>query len=165
MDFITKSIQYFESKAELSKNRHGETTAKFQSVDPQTIEVELADALEEQLSCFVGTIMKKNQLLVSANQAKDALELALKKSKYDIFVKNGFSLMSFLFTSESVSEGHPDKICDQLSDAILDAMLTADPNSYCAAECFTTTNLVLVGGEIKSNARIDVESIVKGDTS
>ncbi len=69
--------------------------------------------------------------------------------------------MSFLFTSESVSEGHPDKICDQLSDAILDAMLTADPNSYCAAECFTTTNLVLVGGEIKSNAKIDVESIVR----
>ena len=69
--------------------------------------------------------------------------------------------MTYLFTSESVSEGHPDKICDQISDAILDAVIAADPTSYCAAECFTTTNLVVVGGELKTNAKIDVEKIVR----
>ncbi len=69
--------------------------------------------------------------------------------------------MTYLFTSESVSEGHPDKICDQISDAILDAVIKADPSSYCAAECFTTTNLVVVGGELKTTAKLDVEKIVR----
>ena len=69
--------------------------------------------------------------------------------------------MPYLFTSESVSEGHPDKLCDQISDAILDAVIAADPSSYCAAECFTTTNLVVVGGELKTNAKLDVEKIVR----
>ncbi|MDY7030182.1 MAG: S-adenosylmethionine synthetase N-terminal domain-containing protein, partial [Spirochaetota bacterium] len=54
----------------------------------------------------------------------------------------------FLFTSESVSEGHPDKICDQISDAVLDACLKDDPKSHVACETFTTTGMVLVGGEI-----------------
>lgn len=54
----------------------------------------------------------------------------------------------YLFTSESVSEGHPDKLCDQISDAILDACLTLDPNAHVACETFATTNFVLVGGEI-----------------
>ena len=53
-----------------------------------------------------------------------------------------------LFTSESVSEGHPDKVCDQISDAVLDACLKVDPNSHVACECFATTNFILVGGEI-----------------
>lgn len=66
-----------------------------------------------------------------------------------------------LFTSESVSEGHPDKICDQISDAILDACLSQDPNSRVACECFTTTNAVIVGGEIRTTASVDYEAIVR----
>lgn len=66
-----------------------------------------------------------------------------------------------LFTSESVSEGHPDKLCDQISDAILDACLEQDPFSRVACECFTTTNLVLIGGEITTKAKIDYEQIAR----
>lgn len=66
-----------------------------------------------------------------------------------------------LFTSESVSEGHPDKICDQLSDAILDALLAQDPKSRVACECLITTGLVVVAGEITSKGQIDVPSIVR----
>ena len=66
-----------------------------------------------------------------------------------------------LFTSESVTEGHPDKICDQISDAILDAMLEQDPMSRVACETCTTTGLVLVMGEITSNARVDIQNIVR----
>ncbi len=67
----------------------------------------------------------------------------------------------FLFTSESVTEGHPDKICDQISDAILDAFLTKDPLSRVAAETSVTTGLVLVTGEITSNCYIDIPSVVR----
>lgn len=66
-----------------------------------------------------------------------------------------------LFTSESVSEGHPDKVCDQISDAILDACLKEDPNSRVACECFTTTNLVVIGGEITTNAHVDYEQVAR----
>ena len=59
-----------------------------------------------------------------------------------------------LFTSESVTEGHPDKICDQISDAILDAMLEQDPMSRVACETCTTTGLVMVMGEITTNAKV-----------
>ena len=61
-----------------------------------------------------------------------------------------------LFTSESVSEGHPDKVCDQISDAVLDACLKVDPNSHVACECFATTNFILVGGEITCKEPINV---------
>ena len=67
-----------------------------------------------------------------------------------------------LFTSESVSEGHPDKVCDQISDAILDACLKVDENAHVACETFATTNFILVGGEITCNKPIDVVNIVKG---
>ena len=67
-----------------------------------------------------------------------------------------------LFTSESVSEGHPDKIADQISDAILDAMLEKDPNSRVACETTVTTRLVLVVGEISTNAYVDIQSVVRG---
>lgn len=67
-----------------------------------------------------------------------------------------------LFTSESVSEGHPDKIADQISDAILDAMLEKDPNSRVACETTVTTGLVLVVGEISTNAYVDIQSVVRG---
>lgn len=66
-----------------------------------------------------------------------------------------------LFTSESVSEGHPDKVCDQISDAILDAVLSQDSQSRVACECFITTQRVIVGGEIRTNATVDYEKIVR----
>lgn len=69
--------------------------------------------------------------------------------------------MAYLFTSESVSEGHPDKVCDQISDAMLDAILTEDPDARVACECFTTTGFVLVGGEITTTAYVDVQEIVR----
>lgn len=68
---------------------------------------------------------------------------------------------SYFFTSESVSEGHPDKICDQISDAILDAILTQDPNARVACEVATTTGLILVIGEISTSAYVDIEKIVR----
>ena len=69
--------------------------------------------------------------------------------------------MSYLFTSESVSEGHPDKIADQISDAILDAYLAGDPTSRVAVETLVTTGLVILAGEVTSNANIDVQEIVR----
>ena len=70
--------------------------------------------------------------------------------------------MSRLFTSESVSEGHPDKVADQISDAVLDAMLSQDPNSRVACETLVTTGLVVVAGEVTSAAVVDFESLVRG---
>ncbi len=67
----------------------------------------------------------------------------------------------FLFTSESVSSGHPDKLCDQLSDALLDAFLSQDPLSRVAVECFITTGLVVVGGEVTSGAQVDIQAVVR----
>jgi len=66
-----------------------------------------------------------------------------------------------LFTSESVTEGHPDKVCDQISDAILDALLEKDPNSRVACETCCTTGLVLVMGEISTQAYVDIQKIVR----
>ena len=65
------------------------------------------------------------------------------------------------FTSESVSEGHPDKIADQISDAVLDAILSQDPNGRVACETYVKTGMVLVGGEISTTAWVDVEQIVR----
>ncbi|OGU59218.1 MAG: methionine adenosyltransferase [Ignavibacteria bacterium RBG_13_36_8] len=69
--------------------------------------------------------------------------------------------MSYLFTSESVSEGHPDKICDAISDGVLDAILKNDPNARVACETFVTTGLVVVGGEITTKAYIDIPEVVR----
>ena len=66
-----------------------------------------------------------------------------------------------VFTSESVTEGHPDKVCDRISDAILDAHLAKDPMSRVACETFATTGFVMVMGEITSQARVDIESVVR----
>ncbi len=68
---------------------------------------------------------------------------------------------NFLFTSESVSEGHPDKIADQISDAILDAMLSQDARARVACEAFVKTGMVLVGGEVTTSAWVDIEQIVR----
>ena len=69
--------------------------------------------------------------------------------------------MSYIFTSESVSEGHPDKICDQISDAILDECLKSDPNSRVACETLIKNNTVVVAGEITSNANVDYEAVAR----
>ncbi len=69
---------------------------------------------------------------------------------------------TFLFTSESVSEGHPDKLADQVSDAVLDACLRDDPESRVACETFTTTGLILVGGEITTETYVDIQEVARG---
>ena len=70
-------------------------------------------------------------------------------------------MKDFLFTSESVSEGHPDKVADQVSDAILDAILHQDPNARVAAETMAATNLIVLAGEISSNSKVDYEKIAR----
>ena len=67
----------------------------------------------------------------------------------------------FIFSSESVSEGHPDKVCDTISDAVLDACLAQDPQSRVACECYVKSNLVIVGGEITTKAEFDVTHLVR----
>ncbi|SRR6056297_1185795 len=69
---------------------------------------------------------------------------------------------SYLFTSESVSEGHPDKVADQISDAVLDALLTQDPNSRVAVETMIKTGAVIVGGEVTTEAWVDLDDLVRG---
>ena len=67
----------------------------------------------------------------------------------------------FLFTSESVSEGHPDKVSDQISDAILDAIIAKDPNARVACETFCTTGLVVIGGEITTKTYINFDDVAR----
>ncbi|HMU08078.1 MAG TPA: S-adenosylmethionine synthetase N-terminal domain-containing protein, partial [Kaistella sp.] len=69
--------------------------------------------------------------------------------------------MSYLFTSESVSEGHPDKVADQISDALIDHFLAADPSSKVACETLVTTGQVVLAGEVKSSAYLDVQDIAR----
>lgn len=69
--------------------------------------------------------------------------------------------MSYYFTSESVSEGHPDKVADQISDAVLDAMLTQDPDSKVACETMVTTGLAVIAGEVNTNAYVDLQTTVR----
>jgi S-adenosylmethionine synthetase len=68
---------------------------------------------------------------------------------------------SYLFSSESVTEGHPDKIADRISDTVLDAMLDQDPRSRVACECLVTTGLAMVAGEITTKANVDVPQLVR----
>ncbi len=70
-------------------------------------------------------------------------------------------MANYLFTSESVTEGHPDKICDQISDAVLDAILANDPEGHVACECMVTTGLCLVAGEITTECYVDIPKIVR----
>ena len=70
-------------------------------------------------------------------------------------------MIELLFTSESVTEGHPDKIADNISDAILDAMLTEDPNSRVACETLVTTGMVVVAGEVRTTAQVDFQKVVR----
>ena len=70
-------------------------------------------------------------------------------------------MKDYIFTSESVSEGHPDKVCDQVSDAVLDAYLKEDPESRVACETLVKNNLVVIAGEITSKGNPDLESVVR----
>jgi len=70
-------------------------------------------------------------------------------------------MSKYFFTSESVTEGHPDKLCDQISDAVLDAVLKDDPEGACCCEVYTTTGLVLVGGEITTRTYVDIQKVVR----
>lgn len=69
--------------------------------------------------------------------------------------------MAYLFSSESVSEGHPDKVADQISDALLDQFLAYDPNARCAIETFNTTGQVIIMGEVRSKEYIDLQNIAR----
>ena len=69
--------------------------------------------------------------------------------------------MAYLFTSESVSEGHPDKVADQISDAILDEFLKRDPQSKVACETFVSTGLVVIGGEVRSEEYVDIQGTAR----
>lgn len=75
--------------------------------------------------------------------------------------KNIVPKKTFTFTSESVTEGHPDKICDQISDAIYDEMLRQDKKAHAGIECFCTTGLVVVGGEARTKAYVDIQDVVR----
>ena len=70
-------------------------------------------------------------------------------------------MLKHIFTSESVTEGHPDKICDQLSDGIYDAMIKQDPDTHAGIECYATTGLVMVGGEARTKAYVDIQETVR----
>lgn len=69
--------------------------------------------------------------------------------------------MAYLFTSESVSEGHPDKVADQISDALLDQFLAYDDHAHCAIETFCTTGQVVIMGEVRSNVYVDLQTIAR----
>ena len=71
------------------------------------------------------------------------------------------NLKHTLFTSESVGEGHPDKLCDQISDAVLDACLADDKESHVACECYATTGMVLIGGEITTSTYVDIQEVAR----
>ena len=70
-------------------------------------------------------------------------------------------MMKRIFTSESVTEGHPDKVCDQISDGVMDAILSKDPNARVACECAATTGMVLVMGEISTNCYVDIPKVAR----
>ena len=78
-----------------------------------------------------------------------------------ILTKGNSIMKKILFTSESVTEGHPDKICDKISDAILDEMIAQDPESRVACETFATTGIITVMGEITTKAKVDIQKIVR----
>ena len=75
--------------------------------------------------------------------------------------KKGLTMQKRIFTSESVTEGHPDKVCDQISDGVLDAILAKDPMARVACECATTTGMVLVMGEISTKCYVDIPAVAR----
>jgi S-adenosylmethionine synthetase len=89
------------------------------------------------------------------------LKMCIRELRIYKIRKRGKFMAHYLFTSESVTEGHPDKVCDQISDAVLDAMLEQDPMSRVACETCTTTGLVMIMGEITTNAYVDIQKVAR----
>ncbi len=87
---------------------------------------------------------------------------AHKSNSYTKCLILNYLVMAYLFTSESVSEGHPDKVADQISDAILDEFLRQDPMSKVACETFVSTGLAVIGGEVRSDAYVDIQQVARG---
>ena len=106
------------------------------------------------VGCFLYIQFKEND-----SGEKVLIRIAKKSSPDNL--RRRKSMEKLLFTSESVTEGHPDKMCDQISDAVLDALLEQDPMSRVACETCTTTGLVLVMGEITTKAYVDIQKIVR----
>lgn len=109
---------------------------------------------------FCGKIWQIATTLKNANHSVFSTTI-VRPSRFSsfTFIKN--AKMGFLFTSESVSEGHPDKIADQISDAILDEFLRRDPASKVACETLCTTGLVVISGEVHSNSYVDVQTVAR----
>ena len=108
----------------------------------------------------------KDEVLISRSEHPGGFFLAVKGLQQHTQLrftsrKAGSSMEKVLFTSESVTEGHPDKVCDQISDAILDAILEKDPQAHVACEVTATTGLVHVMGEISTECYVDISSIVR----
>jgi S-adenosylmethionine synthetase len=102
--------------------------------------------------------------LIDCNHIKNAktMDCLPFKPSIKLNINNlNFKFMAYLFTSESVSEGHPDKVSDQISDALLDEFLRQDPNSKVACETLVTTGLAVLSGEVKSNAYVDVQKVAR----
>merc|ERR1712046_369047 len=87
---------------------------------------------------------------------------AINRTMAEPSVKKARTERTFLFSSESVNEGHPDKLCDQVSDAVLDACLAGDPKCKVACESASKDNMVMVFGEITTSTKLDYDKIVRG---
>ena len=111
----------------------------------------------------------KNKLGDISKSARHGSDLGMILKGYDEFGRGGHLAVAMdtlsdekhLFTSESVTEGHPDKMADQISDAILDAILRCDPEARVACETFLTTGMALVGGEITTTCYVDIPKIIR----
>jgi S-adenosylmethionine synthetase len=101
---------------------------------------------------LIATTVKNAKAILPAKQSSNFLPVLKLKTKD----------MSYYFTSESVSEGHPDKVSDQISDGVLDEMLRYDPNSKVACETLVTTGLAMIAGEVKTTAYVDLQKIARG---
>lgn len=119
------------------------------------------DCLHRAKPVSLGSFASQAAVLSCTAEAGFCFRSAQKTSKEDLYSGKENTMEKLLFTSESVTEGHPDKICDQISDAILDALLEQDPMSRVACETATTTGMVLVMGEITTKGYVDIQKIAR----
>ncbi|KAL6534142.1 S-adenosylmethionine synthase 3 [Orobanche hederae] len=155
---------YKRTSVELSRNYIHRVTRR----GNQNIENTALYNLLNQFSQDFGRDVDNLQSLIQArrNTMQARLQTQLQAVEnlnhgFDVYPNIGRNMDTFLFTSESVNEGHPDKLCDQVSDAVLDACLEQDPESKVACETCTKTNMVMVFGEITTKAKVDYEKIVR----